>query len=60
MTRPEVWVVDDVPFPKCGTVSARATGTTAARGARGRELPSRGQRARGRRHRLPARGLAGG
>ncbi|MER5410532.1 transposase [Streptomyces sp. NPDC002769] len=58
-TRPEVWVVDDVAFPKCRTACARAPAVLRRVGQAG-ELTGRGQRARGQRRRLPAWGMGGG
>nr|WP_107066057.1 transposase [Streptomyces sp. MC1] len=63
---PQAWLVDEVSFPKCGTASVGVAGSTASVGQAG-ELPGRGQRARGRRHRIvpagvgavPARGTGG-
>ncbi|MER6469656.1 transposase [Streptomyces collinus] len=41
VVRPEVWVIDDVSFPKCGKASVGRAASTAERSANGRTARSR-------------------
>ncbi|GAA4556819.1 hypothetical protein GCM10023097_62530 [Streptomyces collinus] len=52
VVRPEVWVIDDVPFPKCGKASAGVAPPVLRSGRQTGELPGRGQCPSRHRHRL--------